>query len=70
MLMVNQLLRIFPEFQLLEEESIQKLKICKETSTDLVYQFYQLQKGYYLIMKQELKMSVERFYAKFSNWTV
>ena len=58
------------EFQLLEEESIQKLKICKETSTDLVYQFYQLQKGYYLIMKQELKMSVERFYAKFSNWTV
>ena len=45
MLMVNQLLRIFPEFQLLEEESIQKLKICKETSTDLVYQFYQLQKG-------------------------
>ena len=45
MLMVNQLLRIFPEFQLLEEESIQKLKICKRNFDGLGISILSTSKG-------------------------
>ena len=48
-------------------EFILTLKICKETLMDLAFTFYRLLKAFYLIVKLELKVWGEKFYAKFSR---
>ena len=67
MLMVNQLLKAYLEFLNPVGGFIITLKICKETMMDLAFIFYRLLKAFFLIVKLELKVWGEKFYAKFSR---
>ena len=67
MLMVCRLLKAFLGFLNLEEEFTQTLKIYKGILMDLVFTFYRLLKAFFLIVKLELKVWGEKFYAKFSR---